>query len=107
MEISQTKNEWFFFLKLVIINNEKRMDGRTQKRVVQYLNCCLIINMQQLEKQKTKATRSICTSVQEMLKGYKTEEPTPCLQQLEGEKEIHLIQNPNLQKFERKVEKLL
>jgi hypothetical protein len=29
------------------------------------------------------------------------------LQQLEGEKEIHLIQNPNLQKFERKVEKLL
>jgi hypothetical protein len=42
-------------------------------------------------KKKTKATRSICTSSQEMLKSYKIKEPTPYLQQLEGEKEIPII----------------
>jgi hypothetical protein len=82
------------------------MDEGTQKRVVQYMNCSLKINMQQLEKERQKPQGLICTSSQERLKSYKNEEPTPSLQQLEREKEIPIIQNPNLQKFERKDEKL-
>lgn len=82
------------------------MDGGTQKKVVQYMNCSLRINVQQLEKERQKPWGSICTSSQERLKSYKNEKPTPCLQQLEGKKEIPIIQNINLQKFKRKVEKL-
>ncbi len=81
------------------------MNEGTQKRVVHYMNRSLKINMQQFEKERQKSRGSICTSLQERLKSYKNEEPTPCLQQLEGEKEIPIIQNRNLQKFERKVEK--
>jgi hypothetical protein len=82
--------------KLVTINNEKEMDGGTHKKVVQYMNWSLKINMQQLEKERKKPWRSICTSSQKRLKSYKNEEPTPCLQQLEGDKKILIIQNPNI-----------
>jgi hypothetical protein len=82
-----------FFFKLVIINNEKEMGGGTQKGVVQYMNCSLRINMQQLEKERQKPQGSTCTSLWKRLKSYKNEQPTPCLQQLEGQKEIPIIQN--------------
>jgi len=62
--------------------------------------------MQQFKKERQKSRGSICTSSQERLKSYKNEKPTPCLQQLEREKKIPIIQSPILQKFERKVEKL-
>jgi len=52
--------------------------------------------MQQLEKERQKPQGSICTSSQEWLKSYKIKELTPCLQPLEGDKEIPIIQNPNL-----------
>jgi len=74
----------------------KRNGWGTHKKVVQYMNWSLKINMQQLEKERKKPWRSICTSSQKRLKSYKNEEPTPCLQQLEGDKKILIIQNPNI-----------